>query len=216
MKKDRRAMAEYTVRQGDSTASIAYERGFFWETIWNHSNNAELRQTRDNPNVLNPGDVIFIPDKRQKDVSAETDQRHRFRRKGVPERLRIRLLNEYDEPRADVSYTLEIDGNLISGLTDSDGFIEHAIWPNARGGRLVIEETEEAYLISLGHLDPSDEVSGIQSRLKNLGIYNAEINGQMNAETIDAIREFQREKDLEETGELDETTRQQIEDLHIA
>lgn len=210
-------MGEYVVRQGDSTASIAYRHGFFWETIWNHSSNSELRERRDNPNILNPGDVIFLPDKEQKEVSGATGQRHRFRRKGVPERLRIRLLDEYDEPRAGVSYTLEIDGNLLNGTTDSDGLIEHGILPSASGGRLIVGESEEEeYRIRLGHLNPRDEVSGMQARLRNLGLYDGEIDGQMNAETIDAIREFQQEKELEATGELDETTQQQIENLHMA
>lgn len=208
-------MGEHVVRQGDSTASIAYKYGFFWETIWNHSNNAELRERRDNPNVLNPGDVIFILDKEQKEVSGGTEQRHRFRRKGVPERLRIRLLNEHDEPRADVSYTLGIDGNLFNGTTNSDGLIEHGILPNARGGRLIVGESqEEEYNLRLGYLDPMDEVTGLQVRLKNLGIYTGEINGQIDAGTIQAIREFQRQKGLEETGESDEATRQQLEELH--
>ena len=210
-------MGEYVVRQGDSTVSIAYRHGFFWETIWNHANNAQLRQQRDNPNVLNPGDVVFVPEKQQEEVFGASDQKHRFRRKGVPEKLRIRLLDEHDEPREGVSYTLEIDGDLLTGTTDADGMIEHGIPPNARGGRLLIGESqEEEYQLRLGHLNPRGEVSGVQARLKNLGLYNGEIDGQMNADTIEAIKAFQEEKELEVTGELDDTTRQQLEDLHSA
>lgn len=208
-------MREHVVRQGDSTASIAYRYGFFWETIWNHSNNAELRERRDNPNILCPEDVVFVPDKEQREVSAETEQRHRFRRRGVPEKLRIRLLNEDCEPRCDVPYTLEIDGNLFSGTTDSEGLIEYPILPDAGRGRLIVGESEEEeYNLRIGYLDPMDEVTGLQVRLKNLGIYTGEINGQIDADTIQAIREFQRQKGLEETGESDEATRTQLEDLH--
>ena len=106
-------MPEYTVRQGDSIASIAYQHGFHWETIWNHPNNAELKQRRKDPNILHPGDVVFIPEKAEKQESASTGQRHRFRVKGAPQSLRMRLLDNDDEPRSGVSYILEIDGNLI-------------------------------------------------------------------------------------------------------
>ena len=61
----------------------------------------------------------------------------------MPERLRIRLLDENDELRPDVPYTLEIDGTLFRGTTDSDGIIEHPILPNAERGRLIVGESQE-------------------------------------------------------------------------
>lgn len=208
-------MSEYTVRQGDTTASIALEHGFLWQTIWDHSNNQELRNRRDNHNVLNPGDVIFIPDRRERQESGATGQRHRFRRKGLPERLRLRLLDEDHQPRANLAYTLEIDGNQFSGTTDSEGLIEQAISPDARRGRLLVGESrEEEHELNLGHLDPVTETSGVQARLMNLNYYVGEIDGEMNDETRMAVREFQRRHDLEETGEMNDETRTRLEERH--
>ena len=51
-------MPQYTVRQGDSIASIAFDHGFRWETIWQHPNNAGIRELRENPYVLHPGDEL--------------------------------------------------------------------------------------------------------------------------------------------------------------
>src|ERR1700721_2282773 len=69
----------YVVQQGDHLSGIAREPGFAdYRTIWNHADNAQLRKDRENPHVLNPGDVIHIPEKESKSVSRPTGQMHRF------------------------------------------------------------------------------------------------------------------------------------------
>ncbi|MGB9698788.1 MAG: LysM peptidoglycan-binding domain-containing protein [Thermodesulfobacteriota bacterium] len=55
-------MPEYTVKQGDCLSSIGEKYGIFWEKIWNQPKNDKLKEKRKNPNILYPGDVIFIPD----------------------------------------------------------------------------------------------------------------------------------------------------------
>ena len=211
-------MPEYTVRQGDTTASIAHEHGFLWETIWNHDNNTELRNRwRDNPNALHPGDTIFVPGRTVKEESGNTDQRHRFRRVGLPERLRIYLLDRDHEPRADVPYTLEIGEDSFSGTTNAEGLIEHFIAPDIQEGRLLVGESrEEEHELRIGHLDPLDEITGYQARLKNLGLYFGEITGEMDLLTETAIKEFQRRHGLEETGGMDADTRRTLDEVHDA
>ena len=73
----------HIVKQGESVAGIAKKYGFSnWLTIYNHADNAELKQKRPNPNVLYPGDKVVIPEKTVKEESGATEQRHRFRFKG--------------------------------------------------------------------------------------------------------------------------------------
>jgi hypothetical protein len=87
---------DYTVEQGDCISSIAFEHGFFWVTLWNHPQNSGLKDRRKDPNVLMAGDIVFIPDLRPTWVSKPTEARHRFTLKGVPARLRLRLIKNKD------------------------------------------------------------------------------------------------------------------------
>ncbi|MBS1812078.1 MAG: peptidoglycan-binding protein [Acidobacteria bacterium] len=89
---------EYVIQPGDCVSSIAFDRGFFWETLWNHPKNAELKQKRTDPNILKEGDVLFIPDKELKEESCATDQKHKFKIKGVPAKLKLKVM---EPPKAE-------------------------------------------------------------------------------------------------------------------
>lgn len=204
----------HLVRQGDCVESIAYEKGFFWQTIWNDSQNAELKRIRKSPNDLLAGDKLYVPERRLKEESCATEETHRFRRKGVPSKLHI-VLKDGDEPRASVPYILEIDGELFSGKTDDDGAIKHPIPPNAERGELTLgEKGEEKYPLHLGCINPNSEISGVQGRLRNLGFYLGQADGTLNPETVDALKDFQAEYGLEVTGKPDEPTRNKLVEQH--
>jgi hypothetical protein len=206
-------MIEYTVRQGDCLASVAQNHGLFWKTIWNDPANAELKRLRKDPNVLMPGDVMHIPERRLNWVNGATEVRHRFVAKGTPAKLRLRLLQE-GQPRANVSYVLMLEGKIIRGTADNDGWLEQSIPPGAQQGRLIIGESREEHRISLGHLDPVDQISGVQQRLRNLALYGGPLDGQMNDGTRAALRLFQQRNRLHDTGELDESTRNTLRECH--
>ena len=195
----------HRVRQGECVSSIGDRYGFFWNTIWDHPENAELKRLRQDPNVLAPGDELFIPDKRLKEESGATEERHRFRRKGVPVYMKLRLLLD-DEPRANKPYRLIIDDVLWKeGSTDGDGYVETAVPPGARQGRLVLTDgqEQETYLLDFGSLDPIDTDEGVRSRLANLGFSADE-------DLEPAVRDFQAAEELEVTGRVDDATRERL------
>jgi hypothetical protein len=242
---------EHRVRQGECISSIAEKYGLFQETIWNDPANAALKNEREDPNILRSGDLVIIPEMREKDDSCATSQKHRFRKKGVPIKLRLRIMKEPDEeraeeeesapetsnqgrdnisedpevsgeavediPRADVPYVLKIDGNLTNGVSDSDGFIEVDIPPNARQGKLILNPgtpEEEEIPLELGHLDPISEVVGLKQRLANLSF---ECGDRSNEETdglSQAIAAFQQKNGMEVTGELTDEFRRKLLELH--
>jgi len=85
-------MAKHTVREGECVSSIANEHGLFPDTIWNHPDNSQLKQKRKDMNLLEVGDIVEIPEKEEKEESGATEQKHRFRKKGVPAKLRMKIL----------------------------------------------------------------------------------------------------------------------------
>jgi len=89
---------DYQVKNGDCISSIAFDHGFFWETLWNHGSNSELKSKRKDSNVLQEDDVVHIPDLTLKQDSGATEQRHRFKLKGVPAKLHLRFLQPKESP----------------------------------------------------------------------------------------------------------------------
>lgn len=201
----------YVVQPGDCIESIAFTSGHFWRTLWDHPDNQQLKSVRKDPNVLLPGDRVAIPDLRPKHESGATEQRHRFKRKGVPSELRLVLL-ENDKPFANEPYQLEIDGRVTDGQTAADGSVELPIPPNARDGRLIVSEgsKQRIYHLDLGGLAPVTEISGIKSRLRNLGYPVGSADDTLDTETTEALELFQQRNGLTVTGQPDQATRDKL------
>lgn len=191
---------DYIVGLGECMDSIAFDHGFFKDTLWNDPANAELKRVRKDPNILLAGDRVTIPPLRKKEESGATEKRHRFCRKGVPCKLQLRLCREGD-PRGNESYRLVIDGVILfEGQTDGNGKIKHSIPPDAKIGRLMLQQGKEEYFLQLGHLDPVDQITGMQERLNNLGFNCGEVDGICGTRTRNAIARFQRHYDLKVDG----------------
>lgn len=207
-------MANHIVVQGECFLSIAEKHGFFWETLWNHPENAELKKKRVEPTILYPGDIVFVPQKRLKEVNEPTGQVHKYQLKNVPAKFNIRLLDDDDSPRANLNYVLKIDGEEFTGTTDGNGAIRVSIPPNAKNGKLVLTDENEEYDLLLGQLDPVDKTSGVQARLKGLGYYDGEISQAVNPETEQAVKDFQEEYKLKPTGLIDDAFKSKLKAIY--
>ncbi len=204
---------EHKVKSGDSVIGLSELHGLFADTIWDDSANAELKRQRPDMNVLEPGDVVVIPDKQIMQVDCSTDALHRFTRKGIPAKYRLQLFR-YEEPRANEQYQLVVDGVIFEGETDDKGVLEEFISPTAREAELIIGPDEFRMWIDFGHLSPLTELSGVQQRLTNLGYVCDDPDGELGESTRAALREFQRRFDLEENGTADEATVTKLEEVH--
>ena len=203
----------YRVEQGDSVVKLAKEHGLSPDTIWNHPDNADLKERRKDMNILAAGDEVVIPDREPRRASAAAGKTHVFKRRGVPMIFRLQLL-EYNQPRKDRPYVLEVDGVSYEGTTDDQGRIERYLPNDARRGRLRVGDGEVDVEILFGHMDPISEVSGVQRRLINLGFDCGEPGGELTPRTLAALRAFQALVGLEPNGELSDETRDTLASCH--
>ena len=206
----------HTVKEGEHLSGIAARYGFRdYRTIWNHPQNADLKSRRRDPHVLNPGDVVFIPDKKLKSEDRPTGARHVFQVTGQPLKLRLTLRDFDSQPIADTPCELEVDGAKYQLTSDASGTIQQAIPKTAAGGTLRVPSLDLELPLLIGHLDPEDQEAGSKARLINLGYYalgmdDDDEDGQLRY----AVEEFQCDQKANVTGELDASTCQRLRTSH--
>ena len=218
-------MATYhTVVQGEHLSGIAKKYGFStYKTIWDHAQNAELKKERQNPNVIFPGDELFIPDKGEKEESRETEEKHRFELKTEKLKLRLVLEDLYEKPIANAKCELHVENEKFDLTTDGKGKIERDIKPTDKRAFLVIKDPqtpiEEIPIpIKIGDLDPENKESGQKARLNNLGYFAGPFEGKSDEENkamfLSAVEEFQCDHGLLVDGKCGPLTQAKLKQVH--
>jgi hypothetical protein len=202
----------HTVKQGEYLLRIAAQYGFSdYRPIWKHENNKELVKLRKSPNILLPGDRLFIPDKQVKTDNVATGSVYNYRLTVPVLKLRL-LLKDFDnEPMANLDCEMEVEGTVHKVKSNAQGLIEHEIPRTAENGKLRIPSLEMEVPLKIGHLNPLDTDSGFKSRLMNLGYFEG---GDDPLRLRYAIEEFQLDHNVKVTGELDDATRAKLKDAH--
>jgi len=114
------------VQQGQTLLNLAFENRIYrWETIWEHGENASLRAARANPQVLAPGDRIYIPSlaELQKQEVVATGAAHVFKLQVVPSFLTLYVLDEQGQPHAGRRYKMTAGGRTFEGSIPADGCV---------------------------------------------------------------------------------------------
>jgi hypothetical protein len=198
-------MSLYKVRDGDCILSIAQRHGFLWETLWDHPDNARLKELRQDPNVLLPGDVVVLPEKRFKEEEGSTGSRHRFQVRSNLARFKIRVLVD-DQPSRGVVYELRLaNGDVRTGSLDAEGFLVEDIPPDVEEGELIVGPPNDqmTWGLRFGGLDPITTPAGVEQRLVQLGFDSQKT-------LRDRVAAFQRKHGLDDTGEMNEATRARL------
>lgn len=207
-------MTTHVVVQGEHLAAIARRHGFGNpRAIWDHPENAKLRRLRDNPNVLLPGDTLFVPARQAGGEACRTEAIHRFRLARPALQLRI-VLRDFDgRPLAHCPCVLQLEGKRLELESDGKGLLEVAIRDDVQHGTLSVPDLGMEVPVRIGHLDPVDSDTGWRARLVNLGYHPGAIDAD-EALLRRALEEFQCDRGLPATGSLDAATRAQLKLAH--
>jgi N-acetylmuramoyl-L-alanine amidase len=207
---------DHVVKQGEHISRIAEKYGFLdHRTIWEHPENASLKNLRDNPWILFPGDVVHIPDKLVKKELVPTTKTHTFKLKLERLKLKVAVKDHEDNPIANTPLQMNVEGSVKSLTTDGDGKAEREILKSAAKGMVTITDFEIP--LRIGDLDPVEELSGQKARLNNLGYDAGDPRGPEGPDDQrfrSAVEEFQCDNDLDVTGVCDEGTQVALEDKH--
>lgn len=228
----------HTVKQGEHLSRISKTHGFTdFHVVWDHPDNAALKDRRKDPNVLLPGDQLTIPDKTLGEESAQSEQHHRYRVRRPTLTLRLAVLDHAFEPVLNRPATLFVEGEETDQPTDAEGKIERPIDPTAENARLWVlredasdppappADQHEAppplsarllidVPILIGHLDPIEERTGVMARLNNLGYDAGPTDQEDELRLRSAVEEFQCDHKLDVDGIPGPKTQSKLKEVH--
>jgi len=213
----------HVVRQGETAAQIAWKYGFSdVGTVWHHPDNRELAKARPNPDVLRPGDKVSIPPHKTAVFKLAAEQETKITAKRPTQRLHLTIEWDIDEPAATARYELTFrEGRKVhrrKGTTAGDGLLDEklplsatelrlSIWPKDSKGKtdcLILD-------LGMGHLDPIEDLSGVQARLENLGFHCGDEEGELGPRTQAALKRFRSQHKIEEEDLLGPATLKRLE-----
>jgi hypothetical protein len=215
---------KHKVIQGETLSSIAKHYGFgSIDVIYNHSDNANFKSLRPNPDIIHVGDEIYIPDIFPAKYQVELNKKITFIRKRPKETLSLLLNFEEDEETqgADIEAILIVDDVEYASKSDADGLVEWKLpKTSTRTGvvKLFLEpdqnEATHAFEVKLGDLNPVSENTGIQARLNGLGFDCGRIDNKLKDKSETAIRKFQEVNGLTVDGIAGLKTQQALENKY--
>ena len=211
-------MTPYIVRPGDYLAKLAFVVGFDADEVWNDPKNADLKALRPDPNILAPGDILYVPEKKQEEglpIQKGTDNDYSA---PVPKVEVVLVFMSNDQPLAnEPCEVLGLDG--ADSSTDGNGKLTLTIPVTTRQVSVHFTGPDVTYDVLVGDMDPDTEDSGLKKRLANLGLFtrSAERNPNVGEdEGLGAILAmFQAARGLESTGTIDDATRKALVEAHL-
>lgn len=206
----------HTVIQGESISSIAKAHGFFdWNPLYNRPENAKLKELRPNPDIVYPGDKVYIPDKENQGIVVQVNQLHTFKIRKSRDTLKLKIAPTGDQVWSDRKVELELEDQTLESNIDTEGFVSFTLPHKTSDKALLLvysaKDTEQpSYRVSLklGQLDPIETPSGQQARLTSLG---HESTGE---DFEPEIKDFQQNNNLISDGICGPITQQKLEETY--
>jgi Putative peptidoglycan binding domain len=209
-------MGYHTVTDGEWMGRIAWDAGFKeWRWIWEHGNNAGLRAKRHDPNMLAPGDTVWLPPAKPKSTSHSTDKAHEFVRDRDEDKLVLRFngVALYVQNFGAISYTLTVNGNPTTGTIASENDqIEIPLPISTKEATLEIGGVTRT--LTVGGLQPIERMAGMQARLNNQSFLDGPVDNLNGPKTKHGATEFQDYYKLKVDGIIGPETRGKMKTLY--
>jgi N-acetylmuramoyl-L-alanine amidase len=200
--------ASHIVKAGEHLGSIARKFGYEnFSVLWDHPNNAALKQLRKDPMQLAPGDEVFIPDRVRLVFNRTTAASHDFRVHMDTLTLNLRLLDFDGKPRKNANVLVRVEAPETGAAsnaseqtltTDGEGNLSVEVAPHVADGSIEIDGV--VFNLGIGGLDPVDTDSGAAQRLANLGYLVLDDDDLDPTLLRLAIEDFQADNQLQVTG----------------
>ncbi len=211
----------HIVSQGEHLASIAKRYGFSdWKAIYDHPKNKDLKEKRPNPNILYPGDQVFIPKKEFKQKEIQSDKAFTIKVKSIASKIQIVLNGPDGKPLASKKYVLKYDKTELKGSTDDKGKLKEEIPADLHSVELDVTLDDKnagqvaVWRLKVGDLDPLDEITGMEQRLNNLGYDAGNSHNKDDAQFKSAVEEFQCDYKLKVDGVCGPKTQGKLKEVH--
>lgn len=188
------------------------------KSVWEHPRNRELKEQRSDSEVLQPGDIVYLPEpneeSRQLAISVGATNKYRALIPKIPVNI---ILNDASGPLAAKAYHILGMGKPRRGTTDDKGLASFSVPVHISEVRLVLDEAGDEYPILIGEMDPVEEHSGVWKRLEHMGYLSGRDigpDGAAPAALREAIEKFQVDYGLKISGRLDDDTKAALVRIH--
>lgn len=200
---------QHIVKQGENLGKIAKQYKIAdWKDIYLHPSNADFRKKRPNPNIICPGDMIFIPESKSQKVTVRTGSSHRFVVCRAYQELKLKLVDDDLKPLPDIKACYDVGQGEQITATDQQGLITIQVAdPDLKSLNLKLyagddpEVPSHTYDVKLSYLDAADTLAGLQGRLNALGFDCGVVDGIYGKQTKAGISGYQRHKGMVVDGQ---------------
>jgi hypothetical protein len=168
-------MAPYVIRQGDYLAKLASKFGFDADAVWTDDKNTALKELRKDPNILFPGDVLYIPDATN-DVATPTSLKTGTSNDFTSSPPTVPITHKFLNPCfASQPYIVHELPDLTGLTTDGGGTATFSVPVTLETITLVFTATGQTFVYDIGALDPIQTASGVFQRLQSLGFIDPSV-----------------------------------------
>ena len=165
-------MHPYIVRQGDTLTLLASRYGFDADAVWNHEKNERLQKAGRDANILQPGDVLYIPEAKRSFHALKMGEANSYVAATTTVSLSLTFQERTGKPVANAAC---LYSGLLGGKdepptsTDGSGALQLLVSTRQPPFVVAFPNANLRFTVLVGHMDPVTENSGVLKRLGHLG-----------------------------------------------